>query len=73
MGHEFLFSPTVTRYLRELWLDGVRANLAAQIALEHAQGDREAELEVIHNLTLKHTEYERLRLAFKEMSVNRSG
>lgn len=60
----FLFDKPVTRDLRKLWTDAVECDYARKVMAGQAQGDHAAAVQKVYELTLKHTDLDRLRATF---------
>jgi len=60
----FLCSDEVTRYLRKVWLDAVKADYSHKVIAGEAEGDRKHALKETQDLLVEHLDFEKLRRVF---------
>ena len=61
---QFLCREEVTRHLRSLWTDAVRATELSEIMASRVDGDRPKAVKEFHELFRAHADYDRLRSVF---------
>lgn len=62
----FLCDESVTRYLRKVWVDGVRANYLHRVMTGEIEGNHQQAVEEFHKLLSEHTTYDTLRATFMD-------
>lgn len=60
----FLFEPSVTDYIRALWIDALDADLSKRIAAGQANGDRQRAIQKSHDLLSKYVLEDNLKEIF---------